>query len=262
MDKPDVAITYIGTACVLIEINGFRILTDPALDRAGKLYHHGYGRFSRKVVDPVVTAGQLPGIDLVLLSHLHKDHFDVAGREFTAGVPRVISTEAVHRALPWAIGLAPWDYLDVLTDKVTNLRITATPVQHRPWWLPEFIAGRGIGFVIEFKEQKHGVIYISGDTVYFPGMDEVGRRFTVDTGIFHVGAEQFRYLTGYGQYTLDSRGLIRAVNVLRPRTILPVHHSGWTHLKEGEASLKRALEQHDDIRFRTVFLRPGVPFEM
>jgi len=90
----------------------------------------------------------------------------------------------------------------------------------------------------------------------------VGRRFTIDTGIFHVGSAQFRYLTAGARYTMDSHDLIRAVNVLRPRTIIPVHYSGWTHFKEDEAALKRTLAAHDDISFRTVFLRSGIPFEM
>ena len=42
-----VNITHIDTACILLEINGYRILTDPTLDSAGKLYHHGFGSISR-----------------------------------------------------------------------------------------------------------------------------------------------------------------------------------------------------------------------
>jgi L-ascorbate metabolism protein UlaG (beta-lactamase superfamily) len=263
MDKPYVTITHIDTACMLLSINGFRILTDPTLDRAGRTYHHAYGGFSRKTGNPAVSVDQLERIDLVLLSHhQHKDNFDVTGRMLTKGVPLVLSTFAACRELPNAIGLDAWDYFDVTTSKVTNLRITATPAQHRPWWIPEFISGKVIGFVIEFEEQERGVIYISGDTVYFRGIDEVGRRFKIDTGIFHVGSAQFRYLTGCARYTMDSHDLIRAVNVLRPRTIIPVHYSGWTHFKEDEAALKRTLAAHDDISFRTVFLRSGIPFEM
>jgi L-ascorbate metabolism protein UlaG (beta-lactamase superfamily) len=263
MDKASVVITHIDTACVLLNINGFNILTDPTLDRAGRLYHHGYGGFSSKTSNPAVPAEQLQAIDLVLLSHhQHKDNFDVAGRRLTEGVPLVLSTPAACRELPNAVGLGAWQHMDIATDKVRNLRITATPAQHRPWWVPEFVSGKVIGFVLEFEGQENGVLYISGDTVYFPGIDEVGRRFKIDTGIFHLGGVQFRYLTGCGRYTMDSHDLVRAVNVLRPRTIIPVHYNGWTHFKEDEAALKRTLAAHDDISFKTIFLRPGVPFEM
>ena len=43
-------ITHIDTACILLELNGYTILTDPTLDKAGKLYYHGSGTFSRRRV--------------------------------------------------------------------------------------------------------------------------------------------------------------------------------------------------------------------
>jgi L-ascorbate metabolism protein UlaG (beta-lactamase superfamily) len=76
-------ITHIDTACVLLEINGYKILTDPTLDKAGKLYYHGSGTFSRKTGDPAITIDQLHNVDLVLLSHhQHKDNFDNNGKKF------------------------------------------------------------------------------------------------------------------------------------------------------------------------------------
>lgn len=258
-----IAITHIDTACILLDINGYRILTDPTLDGAGKLYHHGYGGFSRKTDTPALTAAQLNNIDLILLSHhQHKDNLDIAGMQLAKGVSNIISTKAAQKVLPQAIGLDDWESVNVSTDKVTNLKITATPAQHRPSWIPEFISGKVIGFVIQFDEQEKGVIYISGDTVYFKGIEEVGRRFNIDTAIIHLGAVQFRYLTGLGRYTMDSKDLIKAINVLRPCTVIPIHFRGWTHFKEGEESLRRTLASHDEINYKTIFLRSGVALQL
>jgi L-ascorbate metabolism protein UlaG (beta-lactamase superfamily) len=259
----NISITHIDTACMLLDINGFRILTDPTLDRAGKLYHHGYGGFSRKTDNPAFSPELLENIDLVLISHhQHKDNLDIAGMQFARRASHIISTNGARRVLPHALGLDDWEYVDVKTDKVTNLRITATPAQHRPSWIPEFISGKVIGFVIEFDEQDKGVIYISGDTVYFKGIDEVARRYNIDTAIIHLGAVQFRYLTGFGRYTMDSKDLIKAVNVLRPCTIIPIHYRGWTHFKESETSLRKILAAHDEINFKTIFLKPGIPLQL
>jgi L-ascorbate metabolism protein UlaG (beta-lactamase superfamily) len=80
-------ITHIDTACVLLEINGYKILTDPTLDKAGKLYYHGSGTFSRKTGDPAITIDQLHNVDLVLLSHhQHKGNFDNNGKKFRKSV--------------------------------------------------------------------------------------------------------------------------------------------------------------------------------
>ncbi|MBL0742687.1 MBL fold metallo-hydrolase [Chryseolinea lacunae] len=257
--KPDITLTHIDTACMLLEINGYKILTDPTLDRAGKIYYHGYGTFSRKTSDPVWNEGDLDGIDLVLLSHhQHKDNFDNNGKKLTSTVQTVISTKAARRAMPGTIGLDDWESIAIDTPKVPNLKITATPAQHHPWWIPEFLSGKVIGFVIEFEGQQNGVVYISGDTVYFGGIGDVAKHFPkIDIGIFHVGAVQFRYLTGFGQYTMDSRDLLKSVDVLNPRRVVPIHQKGWTHFKEKESDLMNILKRNLTTRDRVTFLRAG-----
>lgn len=258
-----IQITHIDTACILLEINGYRILTDPTLDKAGQLYHHGFGSFSRKTDNPAISASELPEIDLILLSHhQHKDNFDHQGKAFTRTVDKVISTRPASKAMPGVIGLDDWENFSINTPKLTNLKITATPAQHHPSWVPEFLSGKVIGFLITFDEQKNGAIYISGDTVYFPRIDEIGERYKIDVGIFHVGSVQFRYLTGFGRYTMNSKDLIKAVDVLNPASIVPIHHRGWTHFKETETTLKGVIRRNDDILKRTVFLTSGVPVEI
>jgi L-ascorbate metabolism protein UlaG (beta-lactamase superfamily) len=254
----DIHITHIDTACILLEIGTFKILTDPTLDDAGGLYYHGFGAVSRKTEQPAVPLSVLKDIDLILLSHdQHKDNLDEKGRAFTAGFPYVISTPAAAKRMPNVTGLNTWQTHAVHTPKVPGLQITATPAQHRPGWMPEFISGKVTGFIIEYAGQQDGVLYIAGDTIYFTGIDEVGRRYKVDTGIFNLGAVQFRYLSGFGKYTMDSKGLIRAASVLQPRKIIPVHHSGWTHFKEQTGALQKVLRENSLTRDRTIFLHPG-----
>ena len=115
-----------------------------------------------------------------------------------------------------------------------------------------------ICFVIEFDGQENGVIYISGDTVYFKGIDEVAQRFKVDIGIFHVGSAQFRYLSGFGQYTMDSKDLLKAVDVIQPNTIVPIHYKGWTHFKETTTALTNAISANTTVKNKTTFLSSGV----
>lgn len=254
----DISITHIDTACILLEIGSFKILTDPTLDGAGGRYYHGFGAVSRKTEEPALPAAGLKDIDLILLSHdQHKDNLDNKGRAFTESFPYVLSTPAAARRMKNVIGLDTWDTHVVRTSKVPGLRITATPAQHRPAWIPEFISGKVTGFVIEYDGQQNGVIYIAGDTVYFSGLVEVGRRYKVDIGIFNLGAVQFRYLSGFGEYTMDGRGLIKTAAALQPHKIIPVHHRGWTHFKEQTVVLQKILAIDPLTRDRTILLQPG-----
>ncbi len=255
----EVNITHIDTACILIEINGYRILTDPTFDGGGDFYYHGFGAVSKKTGFPAMDPADLGRVDLVLLSHhQHHDNLDFKGRDFVLGHDQVLSTKSAAKEMQHIIGLSNWQTYAVDTELLGNLRITAVPAQHRPWWIPEFISGKVIGFVIEFEQQQNGVIYISGDTVYFDGIPKVAKRFNVDIGIFHAGSVQFRYLTGLGMYTMDGRQLLRAARDIMPRVILPIHRNGWTHFKEKETDLQRILASDPVISARTIFLAPGL----
>lgn len=258
----NLTIIHIDTACILLDINGFRILTDPTLDKAGHLYYHGFGAVSRKTDDPALPPGNLHNIDLILLSHhQHKDNLDTTGKAFLdqATVP-ILSTPKAAHDLPRVTGLANWQTMAIDTPKVRNLRITATPAQHHPWWIPEFISGPVIGFVIEYDGQKNGVIYISGDTVYFKGIEEVAQRYDIDIAILHAGGVQFRYLTGLGIYTMNSRHLLKSIKMLNPCSVIPIHFRGWSHFKEKESTLRRNLHDNTFIGNRTIFLQSGEPF--
>jgi L-ascorbate metabolism protein UlaG (beta-lactamase superfamily) len=259
----DLTITHIDTACILIEINGYRILTDPTLDKAGQWYYHGSGSFSKKIESPAIEAEQLPPIDLVLLSHhQHKDNFDNNGKAYAMRVPVILSTKSAAAAISGITGLSNWQSFSIFDKRIGELKITATPAQHHPWWLPEFFSGEVIGFVIELSNASRTVIYISGDTVYFNGIREVAKRFKVDVGIFHVGSVEFRYLTGFGRYTMNSNDLIKAVHTLQPRLVIPIHHKGWSHFKEKEGVLKKKIAVDPDIASRTQYLISGEPYQV
>jgi L-ascorbate metabolism protein UlaG (beta-lactamase superfamily) len=253
-----ITITHIDTACILLEINGYKILTDPTLDEAGKLYYHGSGTFSRKTENPAVTIDELKDVDLVLLSHhQHKDNFDNNGKKFALTIPLILSTRSAEKKINGIIGLDDWESYKINTNKVPGLKITATPAQHHPWWVPEFLAGKVIGFIIEFNGQENGVIYISGDTVYFKGIEEVARRYKIDIGIFHLGSVEFRYLTGFGRYTMNSFELLKSVKTLKPLKIIPIHYKGWTHFKEKESLLRSRIAGNEEVKSKTIFLIPG-----
>ena len=87
----DVRLTHIGGPTVLIEVGGWRLLTDPTFDPPGRRYSFGWGTASRKLAGPAIAAADLPPIDAVLLSHDHHgDNLDDAGRALlpSAGVVR------------------------------------------------------------------------------------------------------------------------------------------------------------------------------
>jgi len=75
------ACSSIGTATTLIRYAGFTILTDPNFLHRHEKVRLGYGLSSRRLTEPALDIADLPPVDLVVLSHMHEDHFDRVAEE-------------------------------------------------------------------------------------------------------------------------------------------------------------------------------------
>jgi L-ascorbate metabolism protein UlaG (beta-lactamase superfamily) len=245
-----VRLTYLGTATLLLEIDGLRLLTDPALDPAGAEYAMepmpGVAISSRKLAGPALTAEELGRIDAVLLSHdEHFDNLDDSGRAFLPQAGLTVTTPGGAERLGGnARGLAPWESLAL--DRV---RVTAVPARHGPDG-SEPVVGHVTGFVLEWEGQRHGALYVSGDTVLFDGLLEVGERFDIGTAVLHLGAGGFDAAPGV-RLTLDAAEGARLADALGARTVVPVHYDGWTHFTEPREAAEGALGE------RALWLVPG-----
>ena len=122
------AMTFIGHASFLIQFAGLTILTDPVFsDRASPVSWAG----PRRVRPPGLALGDLPKIDLILISHNHYDHCDLASLRALAAAPTPAAVTLLGNApLLARAGLAAreldwWDAVDI-----AGLQITATPARH------------------------------------------------------------------------------------------------------------------------------------
>src|SRR6516162_2345250 len=68
---------WLGHATVLINFFGIKILTDPVLFPRVGIRLPGVTVGPKRLTAPALTVGDLPEIDIVLLSHAHFDHFDM-----------------------------------------------------------------------------------------------------------------------------------------------------------------------------------------
>jgi L-ascorbate metabolism protein UlaG (beta-lactamase superfamily) len=241
-----IRITHIGGPTALIEIGGWRLLTDPTFAPPGRRYTFGWGTASRKLTGPAIAAAALPPIDAVLLSHdHHDDNLDAAGRGLLPAAGTVLTTVAGAKRLGGnARGLAPWqttrlEPADGGDPSRAPLEITATPCRHGPP-LSRPIVGDVVGFAIRANGQRHGVLWVSGDTVLYDGVREVADRLDVGVALLHLGGVRFP-VTGPLRYTMTAREGIELCQAVRPRTIVPIHYEGWKHFRQGRAAIEREL---------------------
>ena len=254
------SITHIGTATLLLEIGSLRLLTDPVFDPAGGHYFFGYGTNSIKLTEPSIAVKDLGNIDAILLSHdHHEDNLDRAGRTLLPLAKKVITTSAGAKRLKGnAIGLRAWQSTTLEADAI-KIKITAAPAHHGTVG-SHLVVGETTGFILEWAGQKHGALYISGDTVWFNGLCEIGQRFKIGTAILHIGGARFPIL-GPLRFTLNAREAVHLVHALEPRTVIPIHYEGWKHFQETGAAAAKIFEA-SGIKDKILWLPLGKAIEM
>ena len=246
------SITLIGGPTALIEIDGFRLLTDPTFDEPGA-YQLPHVKLE-KLTGPAMSARDVGPIDAVLLSHdQHSDNLDHSGRDFLAEAKRVLTTEAGAQRLGGKTeGFAPWTSTE-LKKGGQSLTVTASPARHGPAGI-EPLSGDVIGFVVESSKAGSRPIYISGDTTWFDGVAEVAKRFKAGVVLPFAGAAQTR---GPFHLTMDTNDTIETARAFPDAVIVPVHTDGWAHFRQNANDLRATF---DTLGFgpRLRILQPGV----
>lgn len=202
--NPPTRITYIGHATTLIEVAGYRLLTDPILrGRVAHLRRH----------TPLPPGDLTRRIDAVLLSHLHLDHFDLPSLRHIARSTRLI----VPRGADLLLARLGFRAIDALTPgetvQVGTLPITATPAQHSGFRPPLGPTITALGFLIGARRR----IYFPGDTDIFPEMRDFAA--DLDTALLPI----WGWGPTLGPGHLDPGRAAEALQLLRPRLAIPIH---------------------------------------
>lgn len=257
------SIFFVGTATVIIRYAGFTILTDPNFLHQGDHVHLGYGLRSERLTEPAIDLADLPPLDLVVLSHLHEDHFDRrVERELDRSIP-IVSTRHAARALGRkgflsTHGLDTWDSTQFLKGDAA-LRITAMPGEHGPGVLSKALPPV-MGSALEFGPRRGGVrlrLYITGDTLVHGGLRQIAERYPdIHLALLHLGGTRALGIL----VTMDAKQGVEALRIVRPRRAIPIHYNDYTVFKSPLEDFQREVREAglEDI---VTYLRHGETYE-
>src|ERR1700760_239778 len=214
----ELGITFIGHASFFVQIGGQNVVIDPNFAR--------WLFVLKRLRRPGLRVADLPPIDLVLVSHAHFDHLHrpslraiVNHNLRTRGVAPVIIIPTHVSDLVSDLGFSEIIELDWWKNsRDGNLNITHVPSRH--WGariLKDSHRGYG-GFVL--KAGKHSV-YHAGDTAYFSGFTEIGRRLAPEVALLPIGAynpPQFRNVH------TNPADATQAFLDLKARWMVPMHY--------------------------------------
>lgn len=256
--RGDLRVTFINHSTVLIQMDSLNILTDPIwAERCSPFSFAGPQR--RRA--PGLKLEELPPIDIILLSHNHYDHLDIAALKRLAAAhnPQII-TGLGNRALLQQEGIGgvlemDWDqHLDI-NNEVRVYGLTARHFsnrgmfdQNRTLWLSFVIQGPA------------GAVYFAGDTGFGAHFEEAGKAFgPFRLALLPIGAYLPRWFMKDIHLSPDEA--VRAHQALKAATSAAIHFGTFQLAAESQhqpvEDLQRALESVAGETLRFWVLNPG-----
>lgn len=257
-------VTRIGGPTVFVELDGWRILIDPTFDPPGRRYPFALGTSSAKTRGPALAPEALGPIDLILVSHdHHADNMDTAGRKLLPTATQVLTTVdgAKRLRLPNVRGLRTDESTLLESPGKEPLRVNATTARHGPP-LSRGIVGDVVGFRIRRQSHHRDDLWVTGDTVLTRKLRAAARSMLVDVAIINAGGVRFG-ATGPVRYTMTGTDAVKLVGELQPTVAIPAHFDGWSHFRDGENGMRRAIrDAPSDVRARFQWLPDGIPVDL
>jgi L-ascorbate metabolism protein UlaG (beta-lactamase superfamily) len=248
LQDQELALTWIGHASFLAQFPDLNVLIDPNF--ANWLF------LLKRIRRPGLRLADLPPIDLVLLTHAHFDHFH----------------KPTLRKLPSPkLGIMPWGCGSLARslgfNRIIELRwwesfstddwkVTLVPAKH--WGartLRDEHRGYG-GFVLEHRGRR---VYHAGDSAYFDGFAEIGRRCQPELALLPIGAY---FPDSFRQTHMGPDEAVRAFHDLGAKWFIPMHYGSFKLSFEALDEPPRWLAQLAEearISHQVRILEEGVP---
>ena len=249
----ELLVTFVNHSTFLIQADGVSMLTDPVwARRASPVQWAGPAR----VHEPGIRFDQLPPVDVVLVSHNHYDHMDLATlRRLQSRFDSRVVTTLGNKAFLESRGVRGVTELDWWQ---TRDFVTATPAQHFAARTP-FDRNRTLwaGFACSLSGRR---LFFAGDSGYHAHFTAVGERLgPFDVALVPIGAYEPRWFMSAAH--MNPEEAVRAHLDLRSRLSVAMHFGCFQLTDEGidepVRDLGRALERHAVPASAFRVLEPG-----
>ena len=254
-------VSFVGQATVLLQTQGLNILTDPFFsNRASPLSWIG----PKRVHPPGIRFRDLPPIDLVLISHNHYDHLDLATikRVWQRDKPRILvplgNEHIIKGAIPEVeVQTGDWGEQVVVSPQLT---LHFEPMHHWSARTP-FDRNRAL-WAAYALETPGGTIYFVGDSGFGGGdyFKEARRKYgDFRLVILPIGSYDPRWFMAYGH--MNPSEALQAWNLLGEPCMLPTHYQtvqlADTGYEQPFQDLQAAMERYQRSSERIFPLNPG-----
>jgi L-ascorbate metabolism protein UlaG (beta-lactamase superfamily) len=227
-DDNAITLAWLGHASVLVNFYGLRIVTDPTLfARIG--VDLGIGSLGPlRLVACALAPGELPDIDLVLVTHAHFDHLDTPSLGAIRGTPAAVMAVSTSDLLP-ARGYSSvrelrWNESAKVTTPRGEALIRSIEVNHWGARIQRDVYRGYTGFIVEREGRR---LLIGGDTAQTNVFRSHRRYGPFDAAVMPIGTYD-----PWIRYHCTPEQAVAMADAAGARVFVPVHHQSFRLSRE------------------------------
>jgi L-ascorbate metabolism protein UlaG (beta-lactamase superfamily) len=233
-------IHFLRHATFIVTIDNLKLLVDPMLSPAQAMepIANAGNQLRIPLVELPLTEAKLnavlQGIDAVLVTHTHRDHWDAAAQALLPkDLPILCQPEDQV-----VIGHVGFSSVLPVQQEITwrGLHIDRTGGHHGSGELGKKM-GPVSGFVL--KGEHAPSLYIAGDTIWCQEVEQALTQFVPDVVVLYTGAAT--YATGGGPITMNDDDVCRVCRALPTARVIAVHLETVNHCRLTRAALRARL---------------------
>ncbi|SDR77662.1 L-ascorbate metabolism protein UlaG, beta-lactamase superfamily [Halopseudomonas litoralis] len=243
-----VQLQQIRNATVKITYADTTFLIDPMLSKTGT-YPGFEGTYRSELRNPLVDLPMseqdvIDGVDAVIVTHTHLDHWDDAAQKF---LPKDIPLYTQHQADADMIRSQGFTDVRVLSDKADfgGVTLTKTGGQHgtdEMYALPELGAFLGDAMGVVFQAPGHKTLYLVGDTIWRDEVDQALAEYQPQVIVLNAG---YAMLNGFDDSIIMGKDdVLRATQVAPDAAIVATHMGAINHMALSREELKKYVEEN------------------
>jgi L-ascorbate metabolism protein UlaG (beta-lactamase superfamily) len=231
-------LTLVRNATLVVEIGAQRFVVDPMLAPVGALPAGDPDTDDRRnplVPLPIDPSALVEGLDAVLATHLHRDHFDADATERFPSDMRILTQPDSAPILRW-MGFR--DVRDNSTLTLGSVRIVRTAARHT--LDPELadVLGPTCGFALTAPGEPR--LLVAGDCVWCDELAIAVRDQRPDVIVVNAGAAR---IGGSMPISMTADDVIRTAQAAPEATVVAVHLEALSHCLMGREELRSKLRR-------------------
>ena len=225
----------IRNATMKISYAGRTLLTDPMLSEPGAFRSFAGIAANPTVALPLPVADILQGVDAVLISHLHPDHFDPAAATLLAKDTPLLCQPDDQPALT-AEGFTDLHEVSTTIDW-QGIRISRTGGRHGQGEILKKM-GKISGFVLEAEGEP--TVYWVGDSIWCEEVAEAIATYRPTVIITHSGAAT---LPGFPPIIMDDEQTLALAAAAPAALLIAIHLEALDHCLLSRKALRAAADR-------------------